>query len=285
MEICTNLKKLKRLDLRKCSHVTDYSLMPVSKCANLVSFNITSCDLVTDAGLHDAFLVGTPKKHLRELHFALLSNITEAMFVRFGSKFHDQITTLDLGGSMNLADDALQTIFCHFTKLRYLNLDSCCKISDYGITGKFQNQCYFSIKNLKGLRTFRMQNCYKLTDFALIDSFQFSELKELYMSRTHFEKEGIEAVAKNCPALELWDLTEVNGVDDEMIEIITKNLHRLHTLKLNYNEKITSKIFDYIYENCKDIKYLYLRNCPNVNGDRLKEQLYYMKGLRKVYLE
>lgn len=285
MEICTNLKKLKRLNLRKCSHVTDYSLIPLSKCEFLESINITACDLVTNGGLHDAFLVSTPKKYLRELHFALLSQITEVMFVRFGTKFHDQITVLDLGGSTNLADDALQTIFCHFTKIRYLNLDSCCKITDYGITGKFQNQCYFSIKNLQGLRTFRMQNCYKLTDFSLIDSFQFNELRELFMARTHFSREGIEAIAKNCPALEIWDLGEVDGVDDETIEIITKSLHRLHTLKLNYNDKITAKIFDHIYENCKDIKYLYLRNCTNLNADRLHDQLYLMKGLRKVYLE
>lgn len=285
MEICNNLKNLKRLNLRKCSHVTDYSILPLSKSAFLESVNVTSCDLITDEGLHDAFLVGTPKKNLKELHFALLSNITEAMFVRFGPKFHEQITVLDLGGSTNLADDALQTIFCHFTKVRYLNLDSCCKISDYGITGKFQNQHYFSIKNLQGLRTFRMQNCYKLTDFALTDSFYFNELRELFMARTHFGREGIESVARNCPALEVWDLGEVDGVDDDVIGVVTKSLHRLHTLKLNYNEKITSKIFDHIYENCKEIKYLYLRNCPNLNAERLHDQLYFMKGLRKVYLE
>lgn len=129
MEICTHLKHLKRLNLRKCSHVTDYSLVPLSKCENLESLDITACDLVTDQGIHDALMVGTPKKNIKKLYFALLSNITEVMFVRLGPKFHEQLTHLDLGGSTNLADDALQTIFCHFTKLRYLNLDSCCKIS------------------------------------------------------------------------------------------------------------------------------------------------------------
>lgn len=256
MEISTYLKNIKRLILRKCSHVTDYSLVPISRCENLEALDITACDLVTDEGIHDALMVGTPKKHMKELYFALLSNITESMFVRLGTKFHEQITHLDLGGSTNLADDALQTIFCHFTKVRFLNLDSCCKISgkhihafvlivnllsmnlyllllDYGITGKFQNQWYFSIKNLKGLRVFRMQNCYKVTDFALIDSFEFNELRELYMARTHFKREGLEALVKNCPAIEILDLGEVDGVDDDTIEIVTKHLHRLHTLKLN----------------------------------------------------
>jgi len=156
---------------------------------------------------------------------------------------------------------------------------------DYGLTGKFQNQCYFSIKNLKGLRIFRMQNCYKVTDFSLIDSFEFNELRELYMARTHFGREGLEALVKNCPAIEILDLGEVDGVDDEVIEVVTKHLHRLHTLKLNGNEKLTNKIFDHIYQNCLDIKYLYLRNCPNINADNIMNQLYMMKSLRKVYLE
>lgn len=252
MEICVNLKKLKRLNLRKCSHVTDYSLVPVSKCENLVSLDITSCDLVTDEGIHNSLLVGTPKKNLKELYFALLSNLTESMFVRLGTKFHEQITHLDLGGSTNLADDALQTIFCHFTKIRFLNLDSCCKISDYGLTGKFQNQVYFSIKNLRGLRTFRMQNCYKVTDFALQDAFHFNELRELYMARTHFGREGIESMVKTCPAIEVLDLAEVDGVDDDCVEAIVRNLTRLHTLKLNGEGKFfIQRIFFNFQRNFK----------------------------------
>lgn len=94
-------------------------------------------------------------------------------------------------------------------------------------------QCYFSIKGLRGLRTLRLQNCYKITDFALIDSFEFMELRELYMARTHFTRDGIEAMVKNCPAIEVLDLGEVVGVDDDVVEIITKHLPRLHTLKLN----------------------------------------------------
>lgn len=78
-----------------------------------------------------------------------------------------------------------------------------------------------------------MQNCYKVTDFALIDSFEFKELREVYMARTHFGKEGIEAMVKNCPAIEILDLGEVDGVDDDVVDIITRNLKRLQTLKLN----------------------------------------------------
>lgn len=233
VEICKVMKNLRKLNLRKCTHVTDYCLRELSKLEHLEVLDVTSCDLITDEGIHDGLLCGTPKKKLRELYFGLLSNITENIFARLGTKLHNQLTVLDLGGSTNLADDALQTIFCHFPFIRYLTLDSCCKISDYGITGKFQNQFYFSVRNLQGLRSIRLQNCYKITDFALIDSFHFMELKEVFMARTHFTRDGIEAMVKNCPAIEILDLGEVDGVDDDVVEIITKSLPRLQTLKLN----------------------------------------------------
>ena len=241
MEICKHLRKLRNLNLRKCSHVTDYCLREIVKLENLEILTITSCELITDEGIHDGLLCGTPKKNLRELNFGLLSNITENLFARLGTKLHNQLTKLDLGGSTNLADDALQTIFWHFPFIRYLDLDSLCKITDYGVTGKFQTQCYFSIKNLQGLRILRMQNCYKVTDFSLIDSFEFKELREVYMARTHFGREGIEAMVKKCPAIEILDLAEVEGVDDDVVEIITKNLKRLHTLKLNGEFKYVKK--------------------------------------------
>jgi hypothetical protein len=53
------------------------------------------------------------------------------------------------------------------------------------------------------------------------------------MARTHFGREGIEAMVKTCPAIEVLDLGEVDGVDDDCVEAIVKNLRRLHTLKLN----------------------------------------------------
>jgi F-box and leucine-rich repeat protein 9 len=233
IEICKVMKNMRKLWLRRCTHVTDYCLREIAKLEFLEVLDITRCELVTDEGIFEALITGHPKKNLKELYFGLLSQISENLFARLGSKLHNQLTVLDLGGSTNLADDALQTIFCHYPFIRYLNLDSCCKISDYGMTGKFQNQFYYSIKGLKGLRILRLQNVYKVTDFALIDSFEFLELKELYLARTHFTREGIESLVKKCPAIEVLDLGEVEGVDDDVVEIIVKNLTRLQTLKLN----------------------------------------------------
>jgi hypothetical protein len=40
-----------------------------------------------------------------------------------------------------------------------------------------------SIRNLKGLQVLKCNGLYKLTDFVLVDAFEFLELKELNFSR------------------------------------------------------------------------------------------------------
>lgn len=83
---------------------------------------------MTDEGIYDGLIRGTPKKNLKKLYFAFLSNMTVETIFKIGVKYHGQITELDLGGTTNITDDALQMIIEHFPRMRYLNLDSCCKV-------------------------------------------------------------------------------------------------------------------------------------------------------------
>lgn len=192
---------------------------------------------MTDEGINDGLVRGSPKKNLKELHFSFLSNITAQILFTLAIKYHSNIiTVLDLGGSTNVNDEALQMIFSHFKFLRNLNIDSCCNITDYGITGVSHDDrpnTHISISNLRGLKNFHSRNCYKITDESLFESFRLIELKELDMARCHFGMKGVAALTKNCPSIEILDLTECENLDDDVVENITINLHRLKTLKLN----------------------------------------------------
>lgn len=109
------------------------------------------------------------------------------------------------------------------------------QLSDYGLTGYRSDEKRFeSIRNLKGLKTLRCCGLYKITNFALIDSFQFLELKELYMSRcSGVTEQGLKALAENCRSLEVLDLSECRDINDKAVQYVTKYLYRLRTLKLN----------------------------------------------------
>lgn len=92
------------------------------------SLEISDCDYVTDVGIVDGVLMGNPKQHLKDLSLGLLQNLTEAVVFRM-SYVYENLSALDLGGvSLAVTDNSLQMIFRHMRFLRFLNVDSCCKV-------------------------------------------------------------------------------------------------------------------------------------------------------------
>lgn len=165
---------------------------------------ISDCNLVTDVGIMDGVLTGTPKPHLQELSLGLLQTLTEPILLRL-SYFYENLSVLDLGGvSIAVTDNSMQSILRHMRFLRKINVESCCKVSfsksfekilnikrlfqltDYGFTGVFfdiYSRRHHSIRNLRGLQVLRCNGLYKLTDFTLIDAFVLPDLKEVYFAR------------------------------------------------------------------------------------------------------
>lgn len=114
---------------------------------------------------------------------------------------------------------------------------------------------YYSLKCLKGLKVLRSSGLYKITDAALIDSFDLLELRELHFARCSGITEiGIKSLVKNCPSIELLDLSECKHVNDSAVEYITQDLCRLKTLKLNGCKNVTDKSVTTIYHSCKELR-------------------------------
>lgn len=92
------------------------------------SLEISDCDYVTDVGIMDGVLSGTPKAGLRELNLSLLKDMGEPIVTRL-SYFYENLNVLDLGAvTLAVTDNSLQMILRHMRFLRYLNVDSCCKV-------------------------------------------------------------------------------------------------------------------------------------------------------------
>lgn len=76
----------------------------------------------------DGVLSGTPKASLRELNLSLLKDLGEPVVTRL-SYFYENLNVLDLGAvTLAVTDNSLQMILRHMRFLRYLNVDSCCKV-------------------------------------------------------------------------------------------------------------------------------------------------------------
>jgi hypothetical protein len=147
---------------------------------------------VTDLGLLEG-LIPHGKESLasvRELYLGLLPYMSILSVYRLSQQF-EELKVLDLSGSSNcITDEAIQMIFRYQTKLTYLNLDCCGKITDFGITGSSENSDYndyvpYTINSLKDLETLNLAGCYLVTDRSLVKSFELVNLKDLNLSRCH----------------------------------------------------------------------------------------------------
>lgn len=131
--ICETLKSLKVLKLRRCRALTDVSVKMTKDLPLLEVLDISECDSITSAAITD----GIASKHnevLKELYLSAL-NIDEGAITMVAQNIPN-LCVLDLSCCFNHVDDVcVQMILKHLVLLRELNLDSCERISDAGLTG------------------------------------------------------------------------------------------------------------------------------------------------------
>lgn len=78
----------------------------------------------------DSVLSEHPKEKLSEIRLSFLLTLTEPVVCRMSYMYAKTLTVLDMAGvSLAVTDNALQMVFRHMTLLRYLNVDSCCKVT------------------------------------------------------------------------------------------------------------------------------------------------------------
>lgn len=263
-EICRNMTGLRKLILTKCWMINDGGLKDVSRLTHLEVLDVSSCDRITDFGLLEGLVKhGRKSLKMRELYLGLLPYMSILAIYRLAQQY-DELEVLDLSGSSNsITDEALQMIFRYQRKLKYLNLDCCAKITDFGITGltdecvngKFKAYVQFNLNKLEELRYLNLGGCYNITDSSFINAFDLRHLKEINLSRCHNITEvGIKHLCKKCPFLVSIDLSECVNVNDSTVQIISENAFRLETLRLSGCTQITDECLDYIADNCKYLK-------------------------------
>lgn len=127
------MKNLRHLILKKNHNLTDIGVRELQKLNKLQSLEISNCDHVSDVGVMDGVVLGTPKSQLREINLSLLVKITENVVNRLAYQY-EFIRKLDLGGSSTgVTDSSLQIILKQLKMLRYLNIDNCCKVTSQNL--------------------------------------------------------------------------------------------------------------------------------------------------------
>lgn len=263
MEVCKNAVDLKTLILSRCWLINDVGLTAgISKLAKLENLDLSGCDRITDTGLLDGLVPRGKKLRLRQIHLALLPYMSIVSIYRLAQQY-DELEVLDLSGSAHsMTDEAVQIIFRYQSNLRYLNLDCCAKITDFGLSGVgdvgydgfTQNFCQYNIDRCPKLQYLNLGGCYHITDKTFYNAFNLPSMKEINLSRCHNITEvGIQRMCKKCPRLESIDLSECTNLMDPVVRTIAKEADKLETLKLNGCQLITDEVLEDI-KHCKYLK-------------------------------
>eukprot|EP00890_Picochlorum_soloecismus_P005892 jgi/Picsp_1/6303/NSC_03652-R1_hypothetical protein CHLNCDRAFT_145384 [Chlorella variabilis] len=147
----SELKQLKVLNLRRCSQLRNKSLEYISRCANIVSLDISYTGMSSR---------GLEKLHMLEKleHLDMCGCSHAATVTGLASLRHvKSLKALNVSMTSRIDDGCLHSI-SFLPHLHTLAVRRCPKISDFGI---------FELKRLKKLRKLEINGCRKITENSL----------------------------------------------------------------------------------------------------------------------
>ncbi|XP_071529960.1 uncharacterized protein [Panulirus ornatus] len=236
---------LVHLDVSICvSGINDRSIQAICKSlTKLQILNLNGCISVSDIGLaghglgqKDPDICGTSLS---------LENLgikeRDPYQVQLGSKA-EKIIRQEAEVKKYLQDNAVQIV----------------QSSEYGLS------------NLAGLHELNLCGCKKLTDITMIHAFHLRELKYLNISHCQaIGESGLEAMARQCPSLEVLMLAECGQITDQVILVIAHYLKRIKTLDLQRCIKLTDDALDSL-SNCYTLQYLDVSGCEKMSLEQVR---------------
>ncbi|KAF9959912.1 SCF ubiquitin ligase complex subunit [Mortierella alpina] len=225
-ESCTHLKRIK---LSLCTHLTDRSILALTQnCPQLIEIDVTNCNQVTDVAVQ-AIFDNLPQ--IRDINLTLLTEITNAAFSTIRSTTHrfEQLRVLNLTSCALITDETLAriipaaprlrnlaltnkitdrfiaTLAQHCTRIRYLDLACCSKLTDAAV---------FALAQLPKLRRIGLVKCSNITDHGiyaiLVSHILHQTLERVHLSYcVHLSDTAVAALVSQCSKLTHLSLTGV----------------------------------------------------------------------------
>ncbi|KAK3882857.1 hypothetical protein Pcinc_012790 [Petrolisthes cinctipes] len=242
---------LTHLDLSMCvAGVNDKSIQAVCKSLKLLqTLNLNGCSSLSDIGLAGHGL-GQREPSVKGTGLSL-----EALGLKDKDPF-----------KVALGSKAEQVIRQEVEVKKYLmaNMEEIVNSSEYGLS------------NLAGLRELNLCGCTRVTDITLTHSFRLQQLQYLNLSYCQgVGDQGLEAVARNCPSLEVLMLVEVSNTTDQVILVIAHYLKRIKTLDIQKCVRLTDDALDSLGA-CRTLRYLDVSGCRRMTVAavrRMQEQV------------
>ena len=278
VEFLGNQKQLKHLSL---SHMKDSNLFlfdvaQAASCFQLHTLTINDCDFEMEDDSFTRFLKG--QTALKEL---------------------------DLQATRFLVENDMEVIFCEMRGLRKLTLkvpnfsfdEKICKgrnlhLVDLTLVGNNSTKIDEMVRCFPNLETLELLKFRDLEDFdkvaeiieglenltiegcknKWVENLKFRNLKKLTLNQTHeLTIQGFQELVENHPKIEELELTSSFNLNDDILEIILKELNKLNVLIISSDNQLTRNAFNLVDEHCKCLKKFRMEKfCQKFNSDDMK---------------
>ncbi|PIA15363.1 RNI-like protein [Coemansia reversa NRRL 1564] len=240
LDLSVNIKQCDLVDYNSLTRLFQYSY-------RLEFLDITLCTSIKSSEF-EQMLCSKPEMCKSLDHFSIPETNFSTSSIQSVLRTMPNLYTLDFTYTM-VNDEILSTIAESNPKLRYLVLEDCPNITNYGVR-KVVDACL---------------DLYKL-DLRRCPNFSDYEYRQL---------------DTNCPyILEMLDLS-YSAVDDILLYIIAESNPKLRNLYLEGCVFVTNYGVKKIVDSCLELRFLDVKNCPNFSdSDYVKS-----RGIRLDWVE
>ena len=233
---------LQSLNLQNCKNISDVGIEYLQFCTSLQDLNLTDCNQITDKSL----------EYLKHLEFMEKLKLDGCLLLT--GKTFSHLSNLPLRSlSLNALQIDDQSI-AHLTansSLKTLNLRNCSKLTNVSLALLPEK-----------LQTLDISLCRNITDDGIAFLKRYSKLEYLGMSSRSFSDASIEHV-KSLSHLISLDLQSCSITDQGISQL--KNLSKIKFLNLGGGTPITDTTMPYIL-NLKNLTRLSLWWCDNITN-------------------
>lgn len=285
MLICETLKDLKVLKLRRCRALTDVSVKSIADLTQLEVLDISECELITSAAIIDG--IGRNRNEVLQKLYLSALNICGKAIMQITENIPN-LRVLDLSFCFNHVDDVcVQMIMKNLVLLRELNLDSCERISDGGLTGMAMKEKMENLgKNnyqlvvedkpepiVSGTINHPDPPCHpnlrislrtKAEEEIVSDALRKKAMMQMAIEINLDEHESSNYSIARLRGLRVLKLGSCNKISDVSL-IYNFKLPELKELNLSKCQQISVLGIKSLVENCPSLEVLNLSECHNIS--------------------
>lgn len=243
--ICDELKHLRYVKMYNTNATNGivgilFRAMVNNRLPLIETLDLSYCRALTSEVILEN-LTGQAYPSLKELKIDNLNINDEALCLL--TLTFPNLTLLSIAFGFNLTDISMEAITNNLTDLKYLKMTNCSHITG-GVP---------SISNLQALRVLHLTEIPNVTDDQL-SRLNLLNLKELHLVRCTFTDDAVDAITRNCTALEVLDLSMNDFITEKSVVMIGERLKRLTKLEMRCCKRVGDEMISVINDHYGRLK-------------------------------